>query len=181
MIPDEQTIDALWEKYKLPPLKRIHCGVVTQVALAMVHKWKARDAHMKINEQLLIAAAFLHDIDKNIPKLPGEKHPDAGVRILKNEGMDEVAEVIRTHPLHMIVEERTAPKTIEQQLLFLADKMAKQEFVGVDKRFEIWRHEDTDEQSQGVLKASYLKVAALRDKILGCVGMTEEELAKLLR
>ena len=181
MIPDEQTIDALWEKYRLPPQKRIHCGVVSQVALILAQKWKECDVHIQINEQLLTAAAFLHDIDKNIEKLPGEHHPDAGVRILKEEGMSEVAEVIRTHPLHMIVDESTAPKTIEQKLLFLADKMTKQKCIGVDKRFAVWREEDTDEQSKTVLEKAYPKVKALRDEVLHCAGITEDELEKLMR
>ena len=123
----------------------------------------------------------IDDIDKNIEKLPGEHHPDPGVRILRLAGMNEVAEVIRTHPLHMILDDATAPKTIEQKLLFLSDKMTKHECIGVDKRFEIWRREDLDEQSQAILDASYPKVIMLRDEILKAAGITEKELVKLIQ
>jgi HD superfamily phosphodiesterase len=139
------------------------------------------NAQCTINTKLLSASALLHDIDKNIEKFPEEHHPDAGVRILQAEGMDEVAEVIRTHPLHMILNETFGPTTIEQQILFIADKMTKYECIGVDTRFEMWRKEDMDEQSQAVLDKSYPKVIALRDELLKKAGMSEEELVKLMK
>jgi len=181
MIPNEKTIKALWDTYHLPPNKRMHCEMVGKVALMLVKKLKQQDATSIIDENLLLTAILLHDIDKNIEKLPGERHPDAGVRILKKEGMDEVAEVIRTHPLHMICKDDTAPKTIEQQLLFLADKMTKYECVGINKRFLMWKKEDYDEESQAILDVAYPKVLKLRDEILGSAGISEEELIRLTK
>ena len=177
MIPDEKTVKGLWDRYHLPPYKRIHCETVGKVALMIAKMTKGE----KVNEHLLVASALLHDIDKNIEKLAGEQHPDTGVRVLKQEGMDEVAEVIRTHPLHMILDEKTGPITIEQQVLFIADKMTKQDFIGLEKRFDLWRTEDKDEISRKVLDASYPKAIALRDEILGTAGITEEELILLLK
>jgi len=178
MIPDEKTIQGIWDKYSFPFQKQIHAEMVANVALQIARKCKEHGAAVQIDEHLLEASALLHDIDKNIEKLPGEIHPDAGVRILKKEGMDEIAEVIRTHPLHMILREDTAPKTIEQKILFLADKMTKFKFIGVDKRFELWEKEDCQEAKE-VLKRSYPKVIALRDEVFKYAGITEEELAKL--
>jgi putative nucleotidyltransferase with HDIG domain len=155
--------------------------MVANVALQIARKCKEHGAAVQIDEHLLEASALLHDIDKNIEKLPGETHPDAGVRILKQEGMDEVAEVIRTHQLHMICKDITAPKTIEQQLLFLADKMTKYECIGIEKRFSMWKKEDYDAQSQKNLDEAYPKVCALRDDILKVAGISEEELIQLMK
>ena len=201
MIPDKKTIHALWDTYHLPSKKRMHCEMVAKVALLIAktinavipdlirnpHKTKKIPAFagmtkgQKINEQLIVAAALLHDIDKNIEKLPGEHHPDAGVRVLKQEGMNEVAEVIRTHPLHMILNKKNPPKTIEQKILFLSDKMTRYECIGIEKRFLIWKKEDYDEESQAILDASYPKVIILRDEILGNAGIKEEDIAKKLQ
>jgi len=181
MIPDEKIIHALWDTYHFPQNKQMHSEMVARVALTLAKKWKQQDASITIDVNLLLAAVLLHDIDKNIEKLEGELHPDASVRILKKEGMGEVAEVIRTHPLHMICKDITAPKTIEQQLLFLADKMTKYECIGIDKRFLIWREEDYDEESQIILDTAYPKVVKLRDKILVSAGITEEELIQLVK
>lgn len=144
-------------------------------------KKKGMTRGQTVNEYLLLASALLHDIDKNIEKHEGECHPDTAVRVLRLEGMSEVAEVIRTHPLHMILQPDTAPQTIEQKLLFLADKMTKYEYIGVDKRFDIWRKEDLDEQSQAVLQEAYPKVRELKDEILNAAGITEKELVKLVK
>ena len=181
MIPDDENIPMLWDKYKLPPYKRIHCAMVRKIAVRIAKAINKKNPNHPVNEGILNASALLHDIDKNIEKLPGEHHPDAGVRILREEGMDEVAEVIRTHPLHMICQDSTAPETIEQQILFIADKMTKQDVIGMEKRFELWRHEDTDERSQHVLEQSYPKVLRLRDDILWKAGMTEEQLINLMK
>ncbi|MCJ7826520.1 HD domain-containing protein [Patescibacteria group bacterium] len=181
MIPDEKTIKALWDTYHLPSDKRMHCEMVAKVASAVAKKLKENNTNIIINEQLIFAAALLHDIDKNIEKLPGEHHPDAGVRVLKQEGMDEVAEVIRTHPLHMILDVKNPPKTIEQKILFISDKMTRYECIGIEKRFLIWKKEDYDEESQAVLDASYPKVISLRDEILSNAGITEEDIAKMVK
>lgn len=181
MIPDDKTINALWDTYQLPSYKRIHCDMVKKVALTIARRINEKHSGILINEHLLTAAALLHDIDKNIEKLPGEHHPDPGVRILKQGHLDEVADIIRTHPLHMILDDKTAPKTMEQQVLFIADKMTKQEVISVQKRFQLWRTEDRDEISRNVLDKSYPKVIALRDEIFRHAGITEEELIKLIK
>jgi len=181
MIPDKKGIKALWDTYELPQYKRIHCDMVGKIALCIARKINKKRLGVSVNEQLLVAAALLHDIDKTIKKLPGEHHPDAGVRILEKEGMSEVAEIVRTHPLHMICDEKKGPKTIEQQILFIADKMTKQECIGLDKRFLLWKNEDKEEIAQNILNESYPKVIALRDAILKKAGITEEELAFLIK
>ena len=163
MIPTEDQVKQLWEKYGLPERKRRHVGIVAKVAKYMATK-------LNINEKLLIAAALLHDIDKNAPKLPGEQHPDAGVRILREEGMGEVADLVKTHPLHAILDPAIAPKTIEEKLLFLADKMVKHEVIGVDARFALWRDEHLPTAEQEVLDAAYPKVKELEKEVLDLIG-----------
>ena len=107
MIPTEEQAKALWEKYRLPRQKRIHVSRVAHVAMFFTTKFQ-------VNAKLLLAAALLHDIDKAVPRLPGERHPDTAVRILREEGMGEVADVVLTHPLHAILDQAIMPKTWEQ-------------------------------------------------------------------
>lgn len=164
MIPTEVQAKALWDKYQLPEKKRIHVALVTKVAMDLANK-----INKPINRPLLLAAGLLHDIDKVIPKLPGERHPDTGVRILREEGMDEVADVVTKHSLHMILDPRTAPKTWEEKLLYLADKMVKQEVIGVDARFALWNNEHLPEEAQRELDLAYPKVKQLEKEILGGV------------
>jgi len=119
MIPDRASCYCLWDTYAVPEKKRIHLELVARVAEFFAMKLKS--IYPTINTSLLVAAALLHDIDKSVEKLPDENHPDAAVRILKKEGMEEVAVLVKTHPLHAILDENISPKTIEEKLLFLAD------------------------------------------------------------
>lgn len=125
-----------------------------------------KNVQCKIDEKLLLAGALLHDIDKAVSGLPGERHPDTGVRILKSEGMEEVASLVQTHPLHAILDPAIAPKTWEEKILYLADKMCKYEEVGVDGRFALWRRENLPSEAVELLDKAYPLVKKLERAIL---------------
>lgn len=170
MIPTEEQTKSLWDKYALPEKKRRHVGLVAKTAKFLATQCQMINAKCQINEKLLLAGALLHDIDKNVIKLPGEKHPDTGVRILREEGMGEVADLVKTHPLHAILDPAIAPKTIEEKLLYLADKMVKYEVIGVDARFKLWNDEHLPQEQQKILDAAYPKVKELEKEIFGKLG-----------
>jgi len=179
MIPSDNQVHALWDKYRLPDKKRLHVTLVSKVALFFAHKLKQKDPHAVINEPLLRASALLHDIDKNAPKLRGEQHPDACVRILEEEGMDEVARLVRTHPLHAIINPEISPKTTEERLLFLADKMVKYEIITVDKRFDLWRSEPLAPEVRAMIEACYPKVKELEYDIFQKLGVKPSSIAQV--
>ena len=116
MIPTEEQAKMLWEKYQLPDKKRRHVELVARAALLLAQQID-KVTKRQINKELLLAGALLHDIDKNAPKHPGERHPDAAVRILNEEGMEEVASLVKTHPVHAILDPAIATRTIEQKLV----------------------------------------------------------------
>lgn len=178
MLPDDQTIHVLWDKYGVPDLKRDHLLAVTRVADYLS---KALIMHgYSVDTPLVHAAALLHDIDKAAPKNPGEKHPDAAVRILKDEGYPQIAELVKRHSLHTILDPDLAPKTIEEKLLYLSDKMAKYEIITVDERFNLWRAEkDMPDEGKQILVRSYPLVKELELEILSKAGVKAEDLASL--
>ncbi len=155
MIPTEDEAKKLWDKYKLPKEKRVHVTLVVQVAMDFAKK-------IPVNKKLLLAAALLHDIDKAVS---GRKHPDTAVQILREEEYGEVADVVVTHPLHAILDPAISPKTWEQKLLYLADKMVKYDIVGVDERFRLWNEEHLPPDAQKILDASYPKVKELEQEV----------------
>jgi putative nucleotidyltransferase with HDIG domain len=180
MIPTEKQIRELWEKYDLPDNKRIHATLVAKVADFLARRL-IETIKLQMNLSILRAAALLHDIDKNVPKLPGEVHPDACVRILRAEGMGEVADIVKTHSVHAILDPAIAPKTWEEKLLFLADKMAKREVIGVDERFFQWEREDIPEKEKAMLAAAYPRVKALEKEILAVIQVDFREVLSILR
>ncbi|MCX6793641.1 MAG: HD domain-containing protein [Candidatus Gottesmanbacteria bacterium] len=172
MIPTEARAKALWEKYRLPEQKRIHVLLVARVAMFFATKFQ-------VDKKLLLAAALLHDIDKAVPPFPGERHPDTAVRILREEGMGEVADLVRTHPLHSILDVKIAPKTREEKLLYLADKMVKYDIVGVDKRFALWNEEHLPLTEQAIIDTCYPKVKELEQEVFGLAQISLDDILKM--
>ncbi|MBI4062328.1 HDIG domain-containing protein [Candidatus Gottesmanbacteria bacterium] len=175
MIPTEEQAKILWDKYDLPENKRRHVVLVAKVA-----RFLASKTNEPINFSLLRAGALLHDIDKNAQIRPGERHPDTGVRILREEGTPEVAELVKTHPLHAILDPSIAPKTWEEKILFLADKMVKYDIITVDERFKLWNDEHLPPDAQKILDRTYPKVKELEKEIFSIVHMQPKELQILI-
>jgi putative nucleotidyltransferase with HDIG domain len=179
MIPTDDQINALWDIYHVPQQKRQHLMLVGRVALFLAKKIKEKTSQ-SVDEKLLHAAALLHDIDKAVPPMPGERHPDTAVRIVESEGMDEVARLVRKHPLHAICDPDLAPSSWEEKLLYLSDKMVKYEIITVDKRFDLWRAEkDMPSEGKQVLEKSYPLVKKLEKEILDLIGIQPADVAKL--
>ena len=178
MIPNRTQCLILFDRYKLPSPKRIHVEEVAKLAKYFASKIKNQKSKIKINEKLLEAAALLHDIDKMIPKRAGERHPDTAVRVLKELGCSEVAEVVRRHPLHAILDPELAPRTGEEKFLYLADKMTKYEVIGVDHRFRLWYKEHLPPEAVMELDAAFPKVKVLEKEIYEMLGITYADVQK---
>ena len=174
MIPTVDEAKKLWDTYSLPKEKRVHVTLVARVALYLAAKLQ----DIAIDVKLLEAAALLHDIDKAVPALPGERHPDAAVRVLRAEGYGVVADVVATHPLHTILDGAISPKTWEQKLLYLADKMVKYDIVGVDRRFALWNNEHLPPDAQKILDTAYPKVKELEQEVFNVSGITLNDVVK---
>lgn len=178
-----QHILRLWEKYELPEYKRHHCHLVSRVAgyfcdqIQHISKQLVAPQRLTPNKQLLIEASLLHDIDKRVKKKNNEGHPDSAVRILKEEGMNDVAEVVRTHAVHCALETASMPITLEQKLLYVADKMVKQDIISLDERFALWFKERLPEEVADVLQASYPRAKELEHEILSFIKKTPQEVA----
>lgn len=178
MIPTRDQCLKLFDRYQLPSAKRIHVEEVTKLALYLARKFQNPKSKIQIDEKLVEAAALLHDIDKNIKRKEGERHPDTAVRILLELGFTEVAEVVRKHSLHLILNPERAPKTLEEKIVYLADKMTKYEIIGVEHRFKLWYKENLPPQAVAELDAAFPKVKELEKEIYTLCGITFADIQK---
>lgn len=174
MVPNRNQCLLLFDKFELPSLKRVHVETVAKLALFLAKRLQLNQPNLVLNFMLIEAAALLHDIDKKISQREGEKHPDAAVRVLKDLGFTEVADVVRKHSLHAILDAALTPQTWEEKLVYLADKMTKYEVIGVDHRFKLWYQENLPPDARYILDASFPKVKALEKEIFAACGITPE-------
>ena len=117
-------------KNKTPSNIIEHCKAVCKVAEEVADRLIGKG--MKVNKELVIAASLLHDIERH-----KKDHIDEGARLLKEMGFPEIAEIIKKHSLYQIEESDVQPKTIEEKIVFYADKRAKgSKIVSLEERFE---------------------------------------------
>jgi putative nucleotidyltransferase with HDIG domain len=178
MIPNRQQCLILWDKFKLPSEKRIHVEEVTKLALYLASKFVIYNSKLRINKDLIQAAAMLHDIDKNIKPKEEERHPDTAVRVLNELGLPEVAETVKKHPLHAILDPKIMPQTWEEKIVYLADKMTKYEIIGVDHRFGLWYKENLSQNTVTVLKQAYPQVKKLEAEIYSACKISWHDIEK---
>ena len=128
-IPSKEECLNILNKNKTPSNVIDHCKTVCQVAEDVADKLIARG--INVNKELVVAAAMLHDIERE-----KKNHIEDGVKLLKSMDFPEVSEIIRKHSLYKIEDEDVRPKTIEEKIVFYADKRAKgNKIVSLEERF----------------------------------------------
>lgn len=155
-VPTRRQIDAWRADMRLQPHIIAHCETVAVLCGRLADALIARGS--VVRKELLVAAAQLHDLLRFIDFRPGGAaeiaapsdeeqriwdavkqtyaplhHEDACAALLRTHGLPEAAEIVRTHGLHGPAD---GGSTIEQQLLFYADKRVMgATVVSVSERF----------------------------------------------
>lgn len=125
----EECIDIL-NKNKTPSNVIEHSKAVCRFAEDIAEKLIKKG--IKVNKKLVAAAALLHDIERG-----KDNHVIEGAKLLKGLGFCEISEVTKKHSLYKIENEEVQPRTIEEKILFYADKRIKgDKIVSLEERFE---------------------------------------------
>jgi len=129
-IPSKEECLEILEKNKTPSNVIKHCKAVCKFAQGIAEKLIKK--RIDLNKDLVIAGAMLHDIERK-----KEKHVVEGTKLLKSMGFSEVAEIVKKHSLYKIKDEEIQPKTIEEKIVFYADKrIMGTKVVSLKERFE---------------------------------------------
>lgn len=133
-IPTKEECIRLLKKNNAPDNIIAHTKTVCDFSMKVCDILENRG--IKINGDLVAAAALLHDIKKIEP---GE-HEIEGAKYIESLGYPEVAVLIKKHGLKHSFEDEFVPKTWEEKIIFYSDKRVKNEkIVSVDERFEYIR------------------------------------------
>ena len=129
-IPSKEECLDILNKNKTPSNVIEHCKTVCKLAEEIADK--VINKGINTNKKLVIAAALLHDIERVKPH-----HIVEGTKLIKSLGFPEVSEVIKTHGLYELGDGNVQPNTVEEKILFYADKsVIGNKIVGVKKRIE---------------------------------------------
>jgi molybdenum cofactor cytidylyltransferase len=117
--PTRNECDQILNMYKLPDQIIKHCKAVAVVALNILGWLENRE--YEIDQPSLEAAALLHDIARR-----ENNHAAKGKIILKELGYEKVGSIISTH---MDIEVDENGKITENEILYLADKLVKEDRI----------------------------------------------------
>jgi len=130
IIPSKKECIEILKQNKTPSNVIGHSKAVCRFAENLATKLEKKG--IKINKELVIAGSLLHDIQKI-----EEDHVVAGAKLINELGFPEVANVARKHGLTYIGEEKHHPITIEEKIVFYADKRVRgNKVVSLKERFD---------------------------------------------
>jgi len=130
-IPTKEECLRLLKKNKVRDNIIAHTKKVCEFSLKVCSVLEERG--IKVNRDLVAAAALLHDIKK---LEPGE-HEIKGAKYIESLGYPEVGILIKKHGLRCLFYREFIPRTWEEKIIFYSDKRVKHDkIVSVDDRFE---------------------------------------------
>ena len=164
----------LLNRYDLPQGIIIHSEKVADVAEFIAHKLNSKDYQVDIEK--VIAGALLHDIGKSkIYKWQNAtNHGEASAEIVVKEGMAKLAPIVGRHILDAIISKDQYPLTLEDKIVFYADKIVTHKLVSIKERFDdlLKRRRDI----KGLLDAAYKPTKALESELMTLADLKWEDL-----
>jgi HD superfamily phosphodiesterase len=122
-------------RYRYPQWLRVHSLVVGALAtrLAQAHA----NAGTPLDLRAVGLGGYLHDIGKS-PLLSGDgrDHNLVGPLVLAAEGLPELVELSRRHPVYAPRDQATAPRTLAEKIVYYADRRGGQRVETLEERID---------------------------------------------
>lgn len=170
MITHEEALKLL-KKYGIGSKVLKHILKVNQISVYLAKKLKEKGVNVDV--ELTDIASLLHDIGKKLSDETPMNHVEAGVKILNDEGMQEIGEIIKKHSINAIVEEDNIPTTWEEKLIFYADRrVVEDQLVSLDERITDLRTRYPDIEE--FLSKAIPKIKELENEIFSLINTSKE-------
>jgi metal-dependent HD superfamily phosphatase/phosphodiesterase len=90
---------------------------------------------VKIDAEAVVLAAYLHDIGRS-PLLEGDPrdHNILSGLVLAGEGEGGCVELARRHAIYTVLDPELAPRTVEEKLVYVADRRGGQSVQPLEER-----------------------------------------------
>jgi putative nucleotidyltransferase with HDIG domain len=143
-----------------------HCQKVAQVASRLVEELNR--SGYQLNSNLVVAAGLFHDMAKGQPN-----HAKTGEKILKELGFPAVAKVVGTH---RDIFPRKKNRLIEEEVLYLADKMVRgNQLVPLQEGYQIAKERFSSDPRAGIAaEKRWADAFLIKEKVEKKMGRTLE-------
>lgn len=121
---------AFYRRYAYPEWLRAHSLLVGRIAALL-----AASHAEGVDLERVALAAYLHDVGRS-PLLAGDprEHGELAALVLSAEGLEGCVEPARRHPVYAVLEVATAPRTLEERIVHLADRRGGMAVLPIDER-----------------------------------------------
>jgi HD superfamily phosphodiesterase len=168
----------LFRRYRYPDWLERHSTVVGRIAEALVagRKPEAR----AIDDEAVILAAYLHDVGRS-PLVSGDArdHNILSGLVLAAEGLEDCVEPARRHAIYTVLDNALAPRTLEEKLVYVADRRGGQTVESLEARANDTAARNP-KYADGIRKAIPLAKAIERE-VFAETAFGPDELAERLR
>lgn len=125
--------ETYFDRYRYPDWLRQHSRLVGRIAGLLAAGWGRAGAAVDVPGVAL--AGYLHDIGKS-PLLAGDPRPHEvlSALILAAEGLPDLIEPARRHPVYALLDPAQAPRTLAERIVALADRRGGLTVVSLEER-----------------------------------------------
>ena len=142
-----------------------HCQKVAQVALRLVEELNRPGG--RLNSGLIVAAGLLHDMAKGQPD-----HAKTGEKILNELGFPAVAKIVGAHK---DILPREKDQLIEEEVLYLADKMVRgNQLMPLQESYQIAKERFASDPRAGAAEKRWAHAFLIKEKVEKKMGRTLE-------
>jgi hypothetical protein len=138
-----------------------------------------------VDELAVETAALLHDVDK-LPDARGPahlRHGEGSAAWLAAHGLDELALLVRDHPVTRLADDAEAEAMAQAELgariVAYADKRAGQKLESMDDRFASWSRRYPDGWDDVVLAKVTDRAQALERAVCAAAGVRPDQVRRL--
>lgn len=150
-------------KWALAPENIIlHSMKVEEIATLIGEELNKKGYNLDLS--LIRSASLLHDIKRN-----NKNHNIEGAKLLRSLGYDDIANIVETH---MSLPKNTANIIDEKTIVYLADKLVKEDkLVSLEEKFKnkLVRFEE-DKEIYNNIKLKLENAQLIKDNIIGEIG-----------
>lgn len=125
--------ERFYDRYAYPDWLRTHSRLVGAVGAALARARAGLGDVLDVDGVTL--AAFLHDIGRS-PLLAGDprEHNELSALILAAEGLPACVEPARRHAIYTVLDPATAPRSMEEKLVYVADRRGGMRIQTIEDR-----------------------------------------------
>lgn len=145
----------LFGRYEYPEWLREHSQAVGRIAAVLARAHAAAGA--ALDPAAVTLAGYLHDIGKS-PRFAGDprQHNELSAVALRDEGLAELAELARRHPVYAPADPALVPRDLAERIVYYADRRGDRRVVSLGERLagQAERHPDYADRIPAQLAAA---------------------------